>query len=122
MEKFKWMYLLVLVSGLILGGCSSENDIIDNIDGEPDIDNTDKRPDFDFSKLTWTKRTISSQIEAGNNTDISTRSAEDIGFGGNPSSVLPDDLNYYINVYNEGVKNYIEDDFLELTYENNEII
>lgn len=39
MEKFKWMYLLVLVSGLILGGCSSENDIIDNIDGEPDIDN-----------------------------------------------------------------------------------
>lgn len=122
MEKFKWMYLLVLVSGLILGGCSSENDIIDNIDGEPDIDNTDKRPDFDFSKLTWTKRTISSQIEAGNNTDISTRSAEDIGFGENPSSVLPDDLNYYINVYNEGVKNYIEDDFLELTYENNEII
>ena len=73
MEKFKWMYLLVLVSGLILGGCSSENDIIDNIDGEPDIDNTDKRPDFDFSKLTWTKRTISSQIEAGNNKKLYRR-------------------------------------------------
>lgn len=112
MEKFKWMCLLILVSGLILGGCSSENDIIDN---------TDKKPNIDFSKLTWTKRTISSQIEAGSNTDISTKSADEIGFGGNPSSVLPDNINYYINVYNKGVKDYIEKDFLELTYENNKI-
>ncbi len=96
MEKFKWMYLLVLVSGLILGGCSSENDIIDNIDKEPDIDNTDKKPDIDFSKLTWTKRTISSQIEAGSNTDINTRGASEIGWDGNPSGVLPtNNINYY---------------------------
>lgn len=120
MEKFKWMYLLVLVSGLILGGCSSENDIIDNIDKEPDIDNTDKKPDIDFSKLTWTKRIISSQIEAGSNTDINTRGASEIGWNGNPSGVLPtNNINYYINVY-DGEK--VEDFGLELTHENNDII
>lgn len=122
MEKFKWMYLLVLVSGLILGGCSSENDIIDNIDKEPDIDNTDKKPDIDFSKLTWTKRTISSQIEAGSNTDINTRGASEIGWDGNPSGVLPtNNINYYINVY-DGNDNKVEDTVLELTHENNNII
>ena len=61
MAKLKWMFLLAfLASGLVLGGCSSENDIIDNIDNNDNNDNTDKKPDIDFSKLTWTKRTISS--------------------------------------------------------------
>ena len=104
MEKFKWMCLLVLVSGLILGGCSSENDIIDN---------TDKKPSIDFSKLTWTKRTISSQIEDGSNTDINTRSEDEIGWDGNPTSVLPNDVEYYINVYNEE-RHGIEDKYLKL--------
>lgn len=111
MEKFKWMCLLVLVSGLILGGCSSENDIIDNIDKEPDID---------FSKLTWTKRTISSQIEAGSNTNISTRSENEIGWDGNPTSVLPNDVEYYINVYNEEIHG-IEDEYLKLIYKDSDI-
>ncbi|WP_443777962.1 hypothetical protein [Bacteroides clarus] len=58
MAKLKWMFLLAfLASGLVLGGCSSENDIIDNIDNNDNNDNTDKKPDIDFSKLTWTKRT-----------------------------------------------------------------
>ena len=111
MEKFKWMCLLVLVSGLILGGCSSENDIIDN---------TDKKPSIDFSKLTWTKRTISSQIEDGSNTDINTRSEDEIGWDGNPTSVLPNDVEYYINVYNEE-RHGIEDKYLKLIYKDSDI-
>ena len=124
MAKLKWMFLLAfLASGLVLGGCSSENDNIDNNDNN---DNTDKKPDIDFSKLTWTKRTISSQIEAGSNTNISTRSSADIGHGGNPSSKLPDGIKYYINVYNSNTtdEEFKIDpaDYLELTFENDAII
>lgn len=127
MAKLKWMFLLAfLASGLVLGGCSSENDIIDNIDNNDNNDNTDKKPDIDFSKLTWTKRTISSQIEAGSNTNISTRSSADIGHGGNPSSKLPDGIKYYINVYNSNTtdEEFKIDpaDYLELTFENDAII
>lgn len=87
--KLKWMSIIALAGGLMLGGCSSENDIIDNADSETDS-----------SKSEWTTLTISSEIENGDNIDLNTRSVGEIGSDGNPKNELPKGLSYYVNIYN----------------------
>lgn len=86
MIKFKWMSIVVLAGGLMIGGCSSDNEIIDNNDS-----------DTDSSKSEWTKLTISSEVENGNDVDLNTRSAEEVE-NGNPKAELPKGLKYYVNI------------------------
>ena len=100
--KLKWMSIIALAGGLMLGGCSSENDIIDNADS-----------DTDSSKSEWTTLTISSEVENGDNIDLNTRSVGEIGSDGNPKNELPKGLSYYVNIYN-GKDGKIREKFLEL--------
>lgn len=101
MIKFKWMSIVVLAGGLMIGGCSSDNEIIDNNDS-----------DTDSSKSEWTKLTISSEVENGNDVDLNTRSAEEVE-NGNPKAELPKGLKYYVNIYN-GKDGKVRNKYLEL--------
>lgn len=92
MKRIKGIFIITWISGLLLGACSSDNDIIDT----PEINN---KVELDFSNAQWHKGSVSSQVEQGSNITVNTRSKDEIGNDENPAGKLPDNIQLYICYY-----------------------